>query len=349
MPENKKQHYISKLLLKKFASDKDKKSFNVYNRKTNTPLLNIPIESQAQKDYFYGKDGDFEKFLGITEDRVAPIIEEIVVKNLLPSFGSQFYSFLLHFIMLYQWRTKANVDKTEEMINEEFVKLARNNPDFKETNYRIKHPEPAAFNLATFMDGWVVTGDLIPYLVKNLTGKEFILSDNPLVTYNPFMQKRECYWAANSILSKGLTMLFPLSPFYCLLFVDSQFYDVKSTEQNLIYLENRRDIDLINLLQTISADNNLYFSSENQTDYVSMMSKQGLEQKKNELTNKIIPNPANSNSFLQLSYTIKHDIKQYFSFLRESKIAKEYKTDGILRHPRNEEIVHWIDKMVHKY
>lgn len=352
MPQYKKHHFVSKMLLKRFASDSDGKLFNIYNRTVHKSLLNMPIESQAQKDYFYGKDGDFEKFIGITEDRAAPIIDEIISKSFLPSFDTKSYSFLLHFVMLYNWRTKASVDRTEQQINQQFKERTKNNPKFNEfhkNNYRIKHPEPAAFNLATFMDSWVVTADLIPYLILNLTEKEFFLSDNPLVTYNPFMQQRGCYWAANSIISKGLTMMFPLSPFHCLLYVDSEFYDVKSTDQNIIYLESNDDIDLINLLQAISADQNLYFASEHQTDCVISVSRQGCERKRNKVVTKIIPNPEKPDSLMQFSYTMNHDINQFFSFLRESNIAKTYQVDGILKHPRNEEMVDWINKILSRF
>lgn len=349
MPEYKNQHYISQLLLKKFASDTDGKLINIYNRGILKALLNKPIKPQAQEDYFYGKDGDFEKFLGISEGRVDPIINEIIYNASLPSCGTKSYSFLLHFVMLYNWRTKASVDQTGEHINQHFAEWTKNDPEFEEfrkNNYRIKHPEPAAFNLAAFMNSWVVTADLIPYLVLNYTEKEFVFSDNPLVTYNPFMQHRECYWAANSILSKGLTMIFPLSPFHTLLFIDSKFYDVKSTAQNIIPLENKDDIDLLNLLQAISADQNIYFASEHQAKYVETLSKQGQEQKQDKAVTKIIPNPEKPGSLMQLSYTIRHDIKQYFSFLRESKVAIGYQVDGVLKHPRNDEMVDWINKIV---
>jgi len=352
MPEYKNQHYVSQLLLKNFASDKDKKLINIFNRRLGRVLSQKPIKPQAQEDYFFGKDGDFEKFLGITESRVGPIIDKIIYDAKLPSYGSKSYSFLLHFIMLYHWRTKASVDETEEHINKIFGEWTKNDPQFKDFHdkgYRIKHPEPAAFNLATFMDSWVVTSDLTPYLILNFTEREFALSDNPLVIYNPFMQQRTCYWAANSILSKGLTMIFPLTPFHCLLFVDSQFYDVKSTADNIIPVENAGDIDLLNLLQAISADQNIYFSGQSQADYMSSLTKQGQESRQNKTITKIVSNPEKEGSYGQLSYTIRHDIKQYFSFLRESEVAKKYKVDGVLQHPRNKDIVDWIDKMVHRH
>lgn len=351
MPKYKNQHYVSQLLLKKFASDPDEKLTNIYNRRLQKVLLNKPIKPQAQEDYFYGKDGDFEEFLRITEDRVAPIINDVIKNALLPDYNTKRYSFLLHFIMLYHWRTKANVIKTEEHINRIFAEKTKYDPKFEafhKNNYKIKHPEPAAFNLATFMDSWVITADLVPYIVLNYTQKEFIISDNPLVTYNPFMQRKEYYWAANSILSKGLTMIFPVSPFHCLLFIDSHFYDVKCTDKHIIYGDDENDIDLLNLLQAISADQNLYFSSEHQLDYVTSLNKQGQEHKKDNYVTKIISNPERPNSFMQLSYTIRHEIKKYFSFLRESQEAKIYRVEGILKHPRNEDIDDWINRILKK-
>lgn len=346
MAENKKQHFVSQFLLRRFSSKGTSKNINLYNRESDILVKSAAIKTQAQENYYYGEDLIYENFLGYTEKMAAPIISAIIKNSLIPNQDEIDYKRLLHFIMLYMWRTKANVDETEEYINSRLKQLSKYDTVLAKINFdlnRLVHPEPAVFNLAYHQDNWVVTYDLQPYLLINHTNKDFLISDNPLITFNPFMLKRKYYWSVNSILSKGLIMLFPLSPKHYLMLIDPFTYDVNCTKTNNINITKQADVYNINLLQSISADKILYFTDNISDKYVSSIAKEGKKNKRNETVNQEIRKPENPGGKLLFSYEIVHKLNLLFSFIREGQEAMGYKIHESIFHPRNEDIVEWVE------
>src|SRR6202012_2347788 len=132
MATQKKQHFVSQLLLRNFSSGGNRNLIHLYNREIDKTVENAPIKGQAQESYFYGNDLAFEKYLQVTEERVAPIIKRIIEDNDLPIYPSEDYSYLLHFMMLYASRTKANVENMEERINSTFKEMAKHDSRFRE-------------------------------------------------------------------------------------------------------------------------------------------------------------------------------------------------------------------------
>jgi hypothetical protein len=178
MPEKKKQHFVSRFLFKRFSSDDEKSFINLYNLKSGKGI-NVPIKPQAQEEYYYGSDLILENYLETTEVKAALVIEEMLTKSWVPPFDDLKFQELLHFIMLYEWRTKASVDQTEEYLNAMFKEVSKYDSRLKAFDFdkhRLKHKEPAAFNLSYYMDSWVVAADLIPFLLVNLTEKHFTLN-----------------------------------------------------------------------------------------------------------------------------------------------------------------------------
>ncbi|MBB6130021.1 DUF4238 domain-containing protein [Mucilaginibacter lappiensis] len=345
MPEKKKQHYVTRFLFKRFSSNPDQTQIHLYNLKTNTIIPNVAIKPQAQEAYYYGSDKVFENYLETTEVKAALIIEEIISGQCLFQAGNPKFIQLLHFIMLYEWRTKASVDQTQNYLNSMFREISKYDSRLKDIDfekYRLIHKEPAAFNLSYYMDSWVVASDLIPFLLINETDQDFIMSDNPLIKYNPFMQKRACYWASNSILSKGIIYLFPLSTRYYIMLVDPETYEVFSTENDLIPIKNQSDINFINLLQCISADQNLYFAKIADENYVKKIAADAREYKIDKLVNQLLDNPEKPGIKTPFLYQLLHQLDFFFSFIRENKEAMEYNTENKLLHPRSQEILDYV-------
>jgi len=350
MPEKKKQHFVSKFLLKRFSSDDEKAFINLHNLKSGK-AINVPIKPQAQEEYYYGSDLILENYLETTEVKAALVIEEMLIKGCVPPFDDLKFQELLHFIMLYEWRTKASVDQTEEYLNAMFREVSKYDSRLKAFDFdkhRLKHKEPAAFNLSYYMDSWVVAADLIPFLLVNLTEKHFIMSDNPLIKYNPFMQHRQSYWASASILSKGLIYLFPLSPRHYIMLVDPTTYDVKSNEADLIAITDESDIDQINILQAISADQNIYFAAPEQENYIASLAKEAAKNKIDKLQTQLLNNPQKPGSNSLFAYQLVHKLEFFFSFIREGKEAGAYDTNEKLFHPRNQAIVDHVMNMKDK-
>jgi hypothetical protein len=344
MPEKKKQHYVSQFLLRNFSIPDNPKLINLHNLSQGKTVGSTAIKNQAQESFYYGRDLTFENFLGHTEKKVSHLIKSIIDKQELPKYRDKAYAGLLHFIMLYSFRTKANVDKTENGINEAIKKLSKyvkelENIDFEK--YRIKHPEPAAYNLASYMDNWVITYDLNSVLLINKTDKPFIISDNPLVQYNPFMLKRELYEIAGGLINKGLILFFPLSPKYCFMMYDSSAYETNESERKI---EISKDLDIYNLntLQAIGVNENIFFSEITYSDYVTEIVQKGSMYGVKKHINEVLKHPTDPSKIQFITYYVEHRTVLNLSFLWENPLNINVSDIKELSTPRNKEIEDWV-------
>jgi hypothetical protein len=344
MAEREKQHYVPQFLLRNFASIPNTGTINLYNKKSDRTVSNAAIKNQAQEKYYYGEDPTFEIYLSAIEQRAAPIINGILSTGTLPDRKQKVYSYLLHFVTLFAFRTKANADNLQERLNEAFKVVAKFDKDFKDFDferYRIAHPEPGAFNLAVYMDNWVITADLDPFLLVNETSDDFVISDNPLVIFNPMMQKRGEYSISTGLVNKGLLILFPLSPKYCLMLIDAWAYDVLCVG-NRVMIENKNDIANINLLQSISGYQNLFFANESSKEKVREMGLESVKNKIDKSYNDVVDDPSKPGAKLLLHHYVLHKENPPLSFVREGKAALDYNCAAHPSHERYKEIIEWI-------
>ncbi|MVT09508.1 DUF4238 domain-containing protein [Chitinophaga tropicalis] len=344
MAEKKKQHYVSQFLLRKFGNKDNATMINAYNLKIGKLIMPTAIKGQAQDKFYYGEDLTFENFLSVVEERAAPIIHRICEENTVAFGERKEYSFLLHYLMLYSFRTKANVNKTFDHLNSMFKEIAPYISDFENIDFehlRLSHPEPAAYNLAYFMDNWVVCADLELFLIINDTEEDFIISDNPLVNFNPLMLRRSAYHLAEGLLNKGLILFLPVSPKHCLMLCDPWAYDVYCAG-NTVTLDNIDDLNNINTLQAISADQNIYFTDGTDVQQLVATATKAGSLRENRTISEIIDHPQQKGVKQQFGYYVSHRFCPELSFLREGKEASVYNINEHSDYTRNKEIVDWI-------
>ncbi|PSB29751.1 hypothetical protein C7B70_17685 [Chlorogloea sp. CCALA 695] len=106
------------------------------------------------------------------------------------------------------------------------------------------------------------TFDLHFKLIVNQTRKPFITSDHPVVLYNQFLEDKKSYGSNTGIACKGLEIFIPLSPSHLLIFFDGNVYKIGSKSNFLVVITSETDVENLNLLQCISANENLYFNQE---------------------------------------------------------------------------------------
>lgn len=343
MPKNKKQHFVSQFLLREFSVQDNPKVINFYNKQTDKFVENALIYTQAQESYFYGVDTTFEDYLAYSEGKAAIILKAVTKGKMLPDYKHKDYGQLLHFIMLFAFRTKSSVKKTEERLNSGMKELSKFISELKDIDfdkYRIVHPEPAAFNLASYMDDWVITYDLNSALLINNTDEDFFISDNPFIIYNPLMLKREYYELANGLGNKGLIVLFPISTKAYLMLYDSWAYETTEAEQ-VIELSDKNDIENINLLQSISADRIIYFSKASDMSQVKKISTLALENKEGKYLNKVSGHPFKKEGKL-MSYYLEHKLTPNLTFIKEKESIQKITDRATLNGLRNKEIEHWL-------
>lgn len=346
MAEKKRQHYISQFLLRSFSSTTNPKGIHLFQKTTEREIENAPIKSQAQKNYFYGKDEVFEDYLGHSESRASNVIKFVKGNGNLPKIGTKDYSFLLHFVMMYAFRTKSSVTNTEEKINsgiQKFTQFDKTLSKIDFSKYRVLHPEPAAFNLAYNMDNWVITADLSLGLLKNETTTDFIISDNPFLQFNPIQLSRKEFPNNGGLLSTGLIIFFPISPKLYLIYYDKWAYRLNFENESSVSITDDYDIHNLNLLQAISGEETIYFSSKKKAQYIKNLADEAFWHKKDKYVNDEVVDTANPDKKLLLSYYIEHLYNPEFTFLKLTDAARNEKDNIGMNSYRNKEIVEWME------
>ena len=103
--------------------------------------------------------------------------------------------------------------------------------------------------------------DLKFKLIRNKTAKPFIISDNPLIMYNQFLEKRNWNFMSNSDYGlKGLQMFLPVNDQYVLMIYDSEIYKVGNKKDKIIDMDDEKCIDQLNILQVLNSSNIVNFN-----------------------------------------------------------------------------------------
>ena len=114
--------------------------------------------------------------------------------------------------------------------------------------------------------------DLQLIVLKNCTSHPFIFSDSPVVYTNSALSDYKCSKLGNT--NVGLQIFYPLSPDFLALFYDSAVYRVGNSNGIVLEVTDDSDIRQINKLQLHEATNSIYFSRNEDSEYVGMLWKE---------------------------------------------------------------------------
>jgi hypothetical protein len=101
--------------------------------------------------------------------------------------------------------------------------------------------------------------DLHLRLIIAPEGMSFITSDHPVVLLNQAFFTVLQHPRILGLSASGLQIFLPISPRLLLFGFDPKIYRVGNRRQSTYQLERRNDCDLINALQIINAEENVYF------------------------------------------------------------------------------------------
>ena len=274
MTENKKQHYVPKFYLKLFSQDG--KHLWIYNLKSKE-LFQVPIKNLCYEKYFYTKKSEFEKALSLFEQKQAETLHKLVNAQDFTNFGHEDFCFIRLFLLLQSSRTKdekVTSNKFVEFFVANFVKpLMKSSEDLKRKgitedvidNTKITYPTAHMLAMSVALKGVELISDLEPILIMNKSNRNFICSDAPIVLYN--------YIKINNTSTigyqfPGLQIFCPLNKDILLLFIDKKLYDLKRGTDSTIFINRDSDVDSINKLQLVNCLDNVFFSKEDDTNYV---------------------------------------------------------------------------------
>ena len=273
MTENKKQHYVPKFYLKLFSQDG--KHLWIYNLRSEDSFQ-VPIKNLCYEKYFYAKNLEFEKALGLIEQKQAETLHKLVDTQDFANFGHEDFYLIRLFLLLQSSRTKDEKvisNKYTETFVSDFMKpLIKSSEDLKRKgiteefidSLEITIPADHMLAMLVALTGVELISDLEPILIINKSNKNFICSDAPVVLYNYIKIKNR---STKGLQFPGLQIFCPLNKDILLLLIDKNLYDLKRGTNSTIFINRDSDVDSINKLQLVNCRDNVFCSEEDDTDY----------------------------------------------------------------------------------
>lgn len=271
---HKKQHYVPKFYLKLFSQDG--KHLGIYNLKSKESFQ-VPIKNLCYEKYFYTKNSEFEKALSLIEQKQAETLHKLVNAQDFANFGHEDFYFIRSFLLLQSSRTKDEkviLNKYGEFFVANFVKpLMKSSEDLKRKgltedvidNIKITFPTDHILAMSVALREVELLSDLEPILIMNKSNRNFICSDAPIVLYNYIKIENT---NTTGYQFPGLQIFCPLNKNILLLLIDKNLYDLKRGTGSTIFINRNSDVDSINKLQLVNCLDNVFFSKEDDTNYV---------------------------------------------------------------------------------
>jgi hypothetical protein len=275
MPEKKKQHFVPRFYLKYFSDNK--KSIGIYNLDNKRYIKSGSLKNQAYEDYFYGKDGEVENLLAVFESDSAKMFSILLEHKEIPPYHSVAHVLLLTFVVFLSARTKYSAETINEMVDKQFKEIYKNDSKLKDSidNIKIGYDNPAAVSLAITSEVICLTRDLKYKLLINKTDIPFVTSDNPVVKYNQYLENKNKFGSNTGFVSKGFQMFFPISPEVFVIFYDPWAYKLGNKKDDVIKINEKKDINSLNLLQIVNANHNIYFNKNIQERLIKKYIRRG--------------------------------------------------------------------------
>jgi hypothetical protein len=288
MPEQKSQHSVPQFYLRNFGHGDASGLICLYNRRTSRYVRDAGIRTQACADYFYGKKKEIEISLSKMEDRLAPLISEMLRAETPPKWGSQDHVQLVKFVVFQCARPPFAKDEAEESAQKHLAKIEELFPSqFSHLTRREENSiETPRMLLSIAEVNHHAAFDLRCKLLRNRTGVPFITSDHPVVLYNQYFEHPKPIASNTGLICRGLQVFLPFSPKYILVLFDSDVYKVGERNFKVTCVDVARDdVEQLNILQVVNAGENLYFSEEASQAHIEALVKRAMPHLKLEKAN----------------------------------------------------------------
>ena len=189
----KRQHYIAQSYLRNFSPTKDYLYvFSFWQKRCSRNH----IKNICKEDYFYGNDAiaqDFENNLSVIENKHKKLIDKILNNFSLDNLSDDEYLGLLVFMLFQAARTKTS--KKNSRIIAKIIEQKNQNQDivdfdmFQEMPRKINNGDyqfrrDFAITMHSAINSVEAITDLKPVLLVNISDRNFICGDAPIVIFN---------------------------------------------------------------------------------------------------------------------------------------------------------------------
>jgi hypothetical protein len=264
LPSHKKHHYVPKFHLKYFGFN-NQKNICLYNLLSKKHISRAQLKNQAYEDYLYGKKENMEIALSNIERLTSVIFNKIISRNGNLRLSKKLYQLLIIYISIQMNRTIYAKDDFEKKYLEMIRTFSEIHPKYKNFVFNsndIHFNGVSQYLIADSMKYVHLLFDLDYIILVNKTNREFIISDNPVVKYNMYMEFNNYPPGGTGYISKGLQLFLPISPYYYILLYDKNVYKPKYIFKKFIQITDINVVKNINGLQYLNSSENLYFSDK---------------------------------------------------------------------------------------
>lgn len=278
MVERRNQHYVPQHYLRAWSTDE---KLNVLPLSTGETFRET-TRSVCSRNYFYGNPPTVETELANLDGHHANPVRELRRGDELTDLSDQYVKLILSFITTQRSRTKAT--KEDILGGEDFLRDAVKD-DMEADRFRDRITWTSDLNekekVDTLVDisllgthyyiitlgifGYIGIEDLQGVMLCNVTDREFIISDAPVVLDNP-RYKPEYGTVPVGLGNRGLQIFCPISPSRVLLLYDPQVYRFDHNSKKQVLIKSPDVVDELNLLQFHNAENIVMFDSNE--DYI---------------------------------------------------------------------------------
>lgn len=116
----------------------------------------------------------------------------------------------------------------------------------------------------TLKSSLAISGDMVCKVLRYDGHGSFITSDDPVILYNPFLEK---YGKMQYGLSAmGVILILPISPYYAIILYDGEIYKVGNRKDFIVVFSNTTDLQWINTLIAMHADKVVFYQPNTVTE-----------------------------------------------------------------------------------
>ena len=260
MPDNKNHHFVPRFYLRNFS--RSEKSIDLFNLKSGRLIKGAPIKGQCSRDYLYGKDTRTEKSLSEVEGEIAAMFRSIAYHRRLPRPFTAGHFLLCVHVAMQLLRTQYAGEALNESVDKMMKATFKNDPKLNGENlddFAFGYESPSLVTVFHGMLGFPVLMDLELAALFAPPGTEFITSDNPVVLYNKFMQRRT-FGSNTGMAAKGLQVFLPIWPQVTLVMYDRSVYRFGKSKNDNAAWASKEQVFEMNVLQAASASENVYLA-----------------------------------------------------------------------------------------
>ena len=265
MTKKKNNHFVPRSYLKRFCAGSEKQ-ITLYNIKSGRTIPDASIKFQCSRDYFYTRNPIYEDEFRKIEDRQLSLLNEIDASSTIPAYGSKDHRDLITCVIFQAGRTASTAAHFNYIANQFGTAMLRRHLENEgETELLEYLPHIRIATDGAIMDSigehlvmYPLIEDLDCTLLLNATSEDFLTSDHPVALCNgmPGIIPTE---RTVGFASRGLILLYPISPKAILLFSDPEVYKIENPDKPQT-LQKVRDVVELNLAQFGNANENVYFS-----------------------------------------------------------------------------------------